>query len=46
MFDLRLHKDDEKDDALKAKELGEGVYEQVDDEEAILDGEHRLIACK
>ena len=45
-FDCRLHKDDKEDDTLKAEELGEGVDEQVDDEEAILDGQHRLVACK
>jgi len=40
------HKDDKEDDALKAKELGEGVDEEVDDEEAVLDGQHRLVASK
>jgi len=44
--DILNHKDDKEDDALKAEELGEGVDEQVDDEEAILDGQHRLVACK
>lgn len=42
-FDWHLHKDHKEDDALKAEELGEGVDEEVDDQEAILDGQHRLV---
>ena len=45
-FDWHSHKDDKEDDALKAEELGEGVDEEVDDEEAVLDGQHRLVARK
>ena len=45
-FDCHSHKDDKEDDALKAEELGEGVDEEVDDEEAVLDGQHRLVASK
>ena len=42
-FDWHLHKDHKEDDALKAEEFGEGVDEEVDDQEAILDGQHRLV---
>ena len=42
-FDWHLHKDHKEDDALKAEKLGERVDEKINEEEAILHGQHGLV---
>jgi len=41
--DVLNHKDYEEDDALKAEKLGERVDEKINEEEAILHGQHGLV---
>ena len=41
---FNLHKNDQKNDTLKPKKFTEGVDEEIDDEEDILDRQHRAVS--